>query len=139
MYQVEIKVEHGSCIDRMPRRLAVVLQPNGVDWELFEPFVYITRYDLTIVVPAGFKTDFGSVPRLYATYALFGNVGHEAATVHDFCYRRPLDADVSREVADEIFHDALLDSGVARWKARLMWLGVRIGGHRSYRTDLIMA
>lgn len=87
-----------------------------------------------IVVPKGFITNYASIGVfhnifLYPIYALFAGYGNYASTVHDYLYSRKL---VSREQADDIFYEALRQEGVAKWRALLMWAGVRIGGSKAY-------
>lgn len=95
-------------------------------WRLLAPLVYSS--DLlghSITVPAGFITDFASVPRLPIAHLLTANTGHEAAVIHDWLYTvHALD----RAMSDAVFEEALLAGGEPRWRAWLMWLGVRIGG-----------
>lgn len=82
-----------------------------------------------IEVPAGFTTDFASVPRWPLTFALLGQYGNAAAVLHDWLYSS---GQLSREAADRVFLNALRSSGIARWRAYLMWAGVRIGGASRY-------
>lgn len=96
-------------------------------WVLLEPLVY-KRAEAgsgAITVPAGFTTDFASVPRMPVFYMLCGNTGHRAAVLHDYLYSTQV---VSRKEADRLFREALREDGVSlpiRW---IMWLGVRLGG-----------
>lgn len=95
-------------------------------WRLLQPLVYhsdVLRRTLT--VPDGFITDFASVPRLPVAFLLTAEAGHEAAVVHDFLYTTH---EVERRVADAVFEEALLVGDEPRWRAWLMWAGVRIGG-----------
>lgn len=93
--------------------------------------------DLTfgdVKVPKGFITDYASIKvfhnlLLFPVYALFATYGNYAATIHDYLYSM---GTRSRSECDDIFYKALRAEGVARWRARLMWLGVRIGGKSSY-------
>ncbi|MFP5338161.1 MAG: DUF1353 domain-containing protein [Gammaproteobacteria bacterium] len=48
--------------------------------------------------------------------------------LHDWLYRRAL-----RKDADRVFLNALRSSGIARWRAYLMFAGVRIGGASRYQ------
>lgn len=82
-----------------------------------------------IIVPAGFVTDFASVPRAPFTYWLFGGVADEAAVVHDFLYETGI---VPRDVADDVYLEALEACGVAAWRRRAMWAAVRAFGARRY-------
>ena len=58
-------------------------------------------------------------------YLLTGGLAHGAAVVHDWLYTTH---EVSRAVADAVFHEAALECGVSGWQAWLMWAGVRLGG-----------
>jgi len=82
-----------------------------------------------VIVPTGFVTDFASVPRAPFTYWLFGGVADEAAVVHDFLYEKGL---VARDVADEVYLEALEACGVAKWRRRAMWAAVRTFGGSRY-------
>lgn len=69
----------------------------------------------------------------YGTLALYASVvgyGDAAATIHDRLYST---GELSRKNCDEVFRHALCSSGVARWRAWLMWTGVRLGGHWRYK------
>lgn len=79
----------------------------------------------TIVVPAGFVTDFASVPRIPVAFLLCGDVGHKAAVVHDFLYTA---RNCDRKAADDVLAEAMAVCGVPAWRRGLMWAGVRIGG-----------
>lgn len=88
-----------------------------------------------IAVPAGFETDFASVPRLPMLYSSVGNIGHHAAVLHDYIYRtvdmpdRP-----TREQADDVFREALaLNPNISGWQRWLMYSGVRMFGGSSYK------
>ncbi len=58
-----------------------------------------------------------------------GAYGHAAAVLHDWLYRT---GTLPRRQADRVFFNALRSSGIARWRAWLMWGGVRIGGASHY-------
>lgn len=118
----------------------VVREVDDRIFKLVEPFKY--KSDLVkeiIVCPAGFKTDFSSVPRLGVIYALLGDRAHQPAVVHDFLYYAGI---TTREMADDILLEAM---GVMRlpWyqKYPIYW-GVRLGGfiawdaHRAARDGM---
>lgn len=106
------------------------------NWQLLEDLGYVqeTPFVASVVVPRGFNTDFASVPRLPLAYLLAGGVGNPAAVVHDYLYRE-VPHSCTRDQADEIFYQALLVCGVAKWRAWLMWAAVRIAGSGSYREE----
>lgn len=98
-------------------------------WTLLAPF--IVEHDKTIdSVPAGFETDFASVPRLPVTFMLFGNIGHRAATWHDWAYKTGA---YPREECDAIFRELLIAEGVSTFRAYSMYIGVRVGGESHYK------
>lgn len=99
-------------------------------WRLIEDLVY---GDIT--VPRGFITNYASIEvfhnaLLFPLYALFAGYGNYASTVHDYLYTNHR---MSRKEADAIFYQALRSEGVAKWRAWLMWAGVRVGGRKAYK------
>jgi hypothetical protein len=99
-------------------------------WKLLAPLVYVSDLlEREITVPAGFITDFASVPRLPIAYLLAANCGHEAAVIHDWLYTTHL---TTRRRSDAVFEEALAVGGEPAWRVWLMWAGVRIGGSGPY-------
>lgn len=86
--------------------------------------------DMAIVVPRDFVTDFASVPRIVLAYLFFGGKGKRAAVVHDWLYSGGLR--VTRDLADEVFREALVATGYSRITVDAMYLGVRIGGESRF-------
>lgn len=87
-----------------------------------------------IVVPKGFVTNYASIEVLhniflYPLYALVAGYGNYASTVHDYLYHTQA---FSRKECDRIFYDALRAEGVAKWRAAIFWMGVRLGGSKAY-------
>lgn len=108
---------------------------NGA-WELLAAFIYLTDLlENVVVVPAGFVTDFASVPRLPFVYSLLGNVGHEAAVLHDWLYSPKCEQKRTRAQADAVLREAALLAGVPEYKAQLMWLAVRMFGWQFYKAE----
>lgn len=90
-----------------------------------------------IIVPAGFETDFASVP--FGFRNLFPPMGRwsRAAIVHDHIYQLGgVNAGIcdgepvsyTRKRADEIFREAMIVLGVPAWRRELMYAAVRLGG-----------
>jgi hypothetical protein len=96
-------------------------------WEVLEPLVYHGNRD-TFVVPAGFLTDFASVPRVVVW--LFPRVGRYtlAAVLHDWLTTVGLQTAVldSRD-ADGLFRRVMAELQVPPVRRWLMWAGVRWG------------
>lgn len=95
-------------------------------WKLDKDFMFYSDivHEL-IVVPAGFTTDFESVPRVPVFYVLTSDCGHGASTIHDYLYRNKI---FTRSQRDNIFYEAAVASGTPKWRAGLSWLGVRLFG-----------
>lgn len=112
-----------------PLRLESVA-PGSKEKVVLAPFVYDSDVLGTrITVPAGFKSDLASVPRLPLAYLLFGGVSEEAAVIHDFLYSG---GTVTRKQADDVFCEAMKAEGVSGWRRVPMWLGVRAFGWLHY-------
>lgn len=125
------------------------------EWRLTEPLVYDSNTVGVIVVPAGFVTNFGSVPRLPLMYLLFGGIGDEACTPHDHLYSAPheiiagSELFVDRCTADRVMRGVIYEclrvddtnlGGLLKnigslGMAWAMWLGVRVGGASHWRTE----
>lgn len=94
---------------------------------LLQPLVYFCALlRVFITVPAGFRTDYASVPRLPLAFLFFGDRGKRAAVLHDFLYSGGLAVD--RETADAIFAEALTATGYSAFTVWAMHQGVRMGG-----------
>jgi hypothetical protein len=92
-------------------------------WRVLARFRYQSDVAGLIDVPAGFVTDLASFPQL--ALALLGDCAQQPAVPHDFVYNMHT---VSRAIADRMLVEACLLTGVPRWKAALIYAGVRIGG-----------
>jgi hypothetical protein len=114
---------------------------------LLEPLEYRVRADDSeelIVAPAGFETDFASIP--FGLRNLFPPLGPWArpAILHDFLYGTQGTGrfegvrwisrarDYSRAEADGIFREAMAVVGVPVWRRGLMYRAVRLGGRRGW-------
>lgn len=102
-------------------------------WEVVSPFVYHVggpTSDDTVDVPAGFQSDFGSVPR--ALWWLVSPIGKatKAFVLHDWLYHT---GERSRLVSDAILAEAMQVCGVNAFQRYLVWKGVRMGGWLAWR------
>jgi Protein of unknown function (DUF1353) len=98
-------------------------------WKVVEPLnFYSKHYKKNYVVPAGSITDLKS--------SLVKNAS-AAAIVHDHLYSRGLHFKQIkyREEADQVFLEAMLDSGVTKARALLYYWGVRLCGHRYLKKE----
>lgn len=126
--------------------LVVEVMPNGKTFKLHYDFTYHLHRlgcgkGFTVAVPAGFLTDFASIPRIFRIIIPKLGRWNKAAVIHDYIYqgKHQLKSSLgcpmrfTRKQADLIFLDAMKDLGVVRWKRNLMWLAVRVGGLMAWR------
>ena len=102
-----------------------VRRATDQSWEVLEPLTYRGRRD-TFVVPAGFCTDFASVPRVVVW--LFPRFGRYtlAAVLHDWLTDVGIAAGaISARDADGVFRRVMRELGVPPVRRWLMWCGVR--------------
>jgi len=105
------------------------VRQHGDQWFTLRAFVYYAgslESDEYYTVPAQFRTDFASIPRMLWTL-----IGHpagkyaQAAVLHDWLYAT---APVSRQRADALFFEAMGVLRVRRSRQWALWSGVRVGG-----------
>jgi hypothetical protein len=97
-------------------------------WKNYQPFEYhIGTYpsDEIITVPAGFKTNFASVPRIFWPILSPIDDHGKAAVIHDYCYAKGL---YNRRISDKIFREGLRVLNVKSWKVFCMYYGLRMFG-----------
>ena len=98
---------------------------DGSRWQLVEPLVYQGR-DEEFVVPAGFTTDFASVPQsltwLVPRYGRYT----KAAILHDHLWRLCAEGRFAWADADGILRRAMRELGVPLLRRWLMWGAVRL-------------
>ena len=120
------------------RRVAVLADDIAYISYNFENGLPNARANITIV-PRYFVTDFASIP-WPASYLIspFGDHA-EAAVVHDWLYALGPNAEKgspdyekeweeARKHADLVFYKAMRESGVPKWRRRIMFGAVRFGG-----------
>ena len=94
----------------------VVISPVGKDkYELMKSYVY-----KGIRIPKGYVTNGADIPRIF--WSIFPPNSPEymsAIVIHDYlCEKYP---EVSYKEADKKFYEAMLDIGVAKWKAKTFY------------------
>jgi hypothetical protein len=96
-------------------------------WELVDELVYLGSWE-RFVVPAGFRTDFASVPRVVTWLVPRFGAYTLAAILHDWLVTDGLRTGaVTSRQADGIFRRVMRESGVPVLRRWLMWAGVRWG------------
>ncbi len=96
-------------------------------FELIHAIRFESSAGKVITVPAGYRTDFASVPRFF--HRIVSPVGRhgKAAIVHDWlCDESPKTTDYWQ--AAEIFDEAMEALGVSRLRRKIMVAAVVVGG-----------
>jgi hypothetical protein len=130
-----VTIHHG---DRFNGLAKVEDQEDGCTARLLRRLTYRTWDGWLIEVPAGFETDFASIPR--ALWALIPPRGryNRPAIVHDFLYRfAPVDP-LTKQACTQARADAILkeacencdDRFTQRWA---IFLGLKCGGWWTWR------
>lgn len=115
--------------------LTVTPLADGKTWKLVTPFVYdvgeLGGTD-SISVPAGFETDFGSVPQIF--WGIVSPIGKALGgyVLHDYLYATQ---ERTRLVSDAILLEALEVIGVNWFQRWLIYRGVRVGGWVAWRKN----
>ena len=88
------------------------------------------RFDRIFIVPAGFITNYATLPPFVPRFLIRKLGRHrKGAVLHDYLYNADTKYQAfNRSQCDSLFYDAMRDEGVPRWKASLMFSGVRAGG-----------
>lgn len=99
---------------------------DGESWTLGEAVTYVGKYG-TYLVPAGYITDFASVPRLLWWFTPRSGPWNKAAIVHDWLITNGLlgEIDITSIRVDAEFREALKACDVSWVRRWLMWAGVR--------------
>ena len=103
---------------------------EDAQWELLEPigasWTAQNGWRRNIIVPAGFRTDLASVPRVFRS--IIPQLGRQnlPAVLHDYLYVTHTFG--SRARCDELFLKALAWAGVGWVKRNAMYAAVRVGG-----------
>lgn len=105
----------------------------GEGWLLVEDWT--VRVNGGVTVPAGFRFDLASIPRIF--WPLIGpmDCSIEAPLAHDFLYRfHEAGGRVwRRREVDRLFLQLMGSEGVCRWRRRVAWLAVRGFGWWAWR------
>lgn len=115
-------------MSRFLTELEVELINDDTIWRLKCPLMYQSDLlNCTLVVPAGFETDFASVPRVPIAYTLFGDRAHREAVIHDYLFRSDSIPAVSFMDANIVFLEAMTLRGKSPFVRYSMFLGVCLG------------
>ena len=94
-------------------------------WRLVEDFGYQSQAGNILIVPAGFETNFASVPRLlWPILPLSDAVYDKAAVLHDYAVSNRKLIGYSLMDCHRLFREILLFSGTGRLKTAVMYSAV---------------
>jgi hypothetical protein len=115
--------------------MVVTFEPDGMHAKLHEDFFRTSAYYGIIVIPAGFETDFASIPRVF--WNILPPIGQylEAAVVHDYLYSMGTDLFMSadRKTADLVFLELMERSGVPIFRRHVIYRAVRLFGRWAWK------
>lgn len=115
------------------KKLTILLKKEYSKPDRFEVAqdVDVEIFGRNFTIPAGYKTDFASVPQFL--WGIFPPHGLAAipSLIHDYMYDNRIFADElgdenARRLADVLFLNNMRDCGVPRWQAYIYYHGVRI-------------
>lgn len=118
----------------MPFKSALIVKAvfGTRQWQLVKPLFYLTADGRMVTVPVCYRTDLASVPRLvWWLIPRDDEYARRPAVVHDFIYTHATGVFTKAE-ADRIFYDALLEEGMGKPLAWLMYTAVRVGGRGNW-------
>jgi len=108
------------------------LKDDDAVWVLDSPLIYESDLLGLVEVPAGFETDFASVPRVPVAYWFFGDRAHRESVIHDYLYRIDSVPQATLSQANDVFFEAMACRGKSCFVRWPMFLGVCLGGWASY-------
>lgn len=106
-------------------------------YKLKNNLIYLSEgYGGMYSVPAGFNTDFASIPRILRSLVPQDSRQAEPATLHDYFYTRGTKYNyMTRGLCDLLFLEALKANKIGLLKRYAMFLGVRLGGWVGFRKN----
>lgn len=118
----------------MPFLTPPVMKPYADNkWRMVEDFDYITDTGVFIRVPHGFVHDLASIPRPLNLFFRKHGRHTQAAILHDWCYHTQGQVTekvkLTRLLSDELFLEAMKETGVGYFKRYSMYYAVRLGGY----------
>lgn len=115
---------------RDPQGLPLLTRAGRQLWRVISRFRYQSDVAGLVEVPAGYVTDLCSQPQ--ATMSLLGECAQQPSVPHDYAYSTHC---MTRAAADRMLYEACILTGIPRWKAALIYAGVRVGGASHWEPD----
>lgn len=89
--------------------------------------IHVLINDELLVVPTGFTTDLGTIPKIFRNIVDAKDQSTMAFIVHDFLGRRGT-FEMTRKSSDKVLCSIARRSDQSKFQATLAYLGTRIGG-----------
>lgn len=105
---------------------------------LDQPLVYVSDLlGCTITAPAGFLTDYASVPRIPIVFDLEGGKCDRAAVIHDLLYTGGSAGllKIDRATADAVLREAIVASGWSAFTAGAFYSAVHAFGASHWKAE----
>lgn len=106
-------------------------------WQLDQDLIFQSDILGIIVVPAGFQTDFASVPRIPIAYALYGNRAHRESVIHDLLYRKDARPYATLSEANRVFLEAMTVRNKPAYVRYPMYAAVCAGGWTAFHKHTV--
>lgn len=105
---------------------------DGKRWQILSPLLYVNTDGTQVSIPAGFVTDFASVPQIF--WNIIPPIGDyaKAAVLHDYLYRFHVFA---RAQCDAYLLDGMKELGTPLWKRLTIYWNVRAFGFIAWRNE----
>jgi hypothetical protein len=110
-----------SCIKLDPLK-------DGKTFRLIDPVKFQT-FGFSCVIPAGFETDFASMPLKLARWGKYG----WAAILHDYLYSKDCELILTRTRADGLFYIFMRHMGTNAALSSIIYFFVRLFGWAFFR------
>jgi Protein of unknown function (DUF1353) len=90
----------------------------------------VTIFENKIIVPAGFRTDYASIPPLFLPLFKYSENGYKKpAVIHDWLYQSQI---YTKELSDNIFKEAMRINGTSLLTRTLIFNAVKFFGFKAW-------
>mgnify|MGYP003626607069 CR=1 FL=1 len=109
---------------------------DGEHWITLTELVVRLEDGARLVIPSGFVTNFGSIPKI--TKSILERMGKSlrAFVVHDWLYSKQLSIHYKQRVCDKILYDLSREDGESWWDAQMINKGLSVGGWYNFKNNL---
>ena len=124
-------------VTKVPDSLGGYIHRYAKDGRFFMPISrhYYIVNNKEIVVPAYFKTDLASVPRIFWLFISPIGKHSTAAMMHDYIYSKECELNIHRKEADMMFYYVMRHCHVHKFTATLMYCCVRLFGASKWKKN----